>query len=148
MRQIILLLPILFLLGCANTESNNEKKESFITEEEDQLTNEDYTEVDLSWVGTYSGYFPCDDCDAIYITLTLNEDESYERLVSYMGKDTIPDYDDYLFIRHFSNTILLTNENFDIIDQYEISGDTLYKLDGGYRRLTGKNADQFILLKN
>ena len=41
----------------------------------------------LDWNGIYTSVLPCDDCEGIQTTLTLNLDDSYELRINYLGKD-------------------------------------------------------------
>lgn len=147
MKILTLLFLTFFFAACTNTRSSTDQVSANTVEENlSELPEINDEDIDLSWVGKYKGVFLCDDCDALLVDITLNADESYERLVSFLGKDEL-EYDDYLCSWHFQQTILLMNEEFDIIDQYQLSNDTLYKLDGGYNRLTGKDAGKYNLVK-
>src|SRR5579871_3707294 len=40
----------------------------------------------LDWAGIYEGVLPCADCPGIKITLTLNNDNTFERVGRYLGR--------------------------------------------------------------
>lgn len=40
----------------------------------------------LDWAGVYKGLLPCADCQGIQVEIRLNDDLTYERVMTYMGK--------------------------------------------------------------
>lgn len=40
----------------------------------------------LDWAGVYKGKLPCADCEGIEAEIRLNEDQTYERVMTYLGK--------------------------------------------------------------
>ena len=49
-----------------------------------------FDELKSDYTGTYKGTIPCPDCQGVEITLTINEDMSYEQSTLYLGKNSIP----------------------------------------------------------
>lgn len=46
--------------------------------------------LSVDWTGTYSGTIPCDDCEGIETTITLNNDLSFTAKAVYLGKSGEP----------------------------------------------------------
>jgi uncharacterized lipoprotein NlpE involved in copper resistance len=48
------------------------------------------SENSLNWLGTYEGILPCEDCDEIQASITLEEKGRYSRKLVYKGKSNTP----------------------------------------------------------
>jgi len=44
----------------------------------------------LDWHGTYEGVLPCEDCEGIQTTITLEENDRFSRKLIYTGKSKTP----------------------------------------------------------
>lgn len=65
--------------GNTNSESEKEMSQEFIAEHSSRNA--------VDWVGVYKGMIPCADCEGIVVEIRLNGDNTYERVMSYLGKD-------------------------------------------------------------
>jgi uncharacterized lipoprotein NlpE involved in copper resistance len=46
--------------------------------------------LSIDWTGTYTGTIPCDDCEGLQTTITLNGDLSFTAKATYLGKSSAP----------------------------------------------------------
>lgn len=98
------------------------------------------------WPGIYFGFTPCADCVGIKTSLALNKNNSYILITQYAGKS------DREFVEKGKyslgdkpNTIVLAPRKGDTQQQYLVDGDALVQLDSAGNRITGKNAERYIL---
>ena len=100
----------------------------------------------LDWPGLYLGLLPCADCVGIKTSLALNKNNSYILITQYAGKSER----EFVEKGKFSwgdkeNTIVLTPKNGSEPHYYEVGKDVLTKLDNHGNRISGKNADSYVL---
>lgn len=83
-KSIILACIVAVALGACNTgkRGNNTPKEE--TEVADAAHN---SRNSVDWMGVYRGTLPCADCEGIVTEIRLNEDLTYERVMTYLGKE-------------------------------------------------------------
>lgn len=46
--------------------------------------------LNIDWTGTYTAILPCEDCEGIETTITLNSDQSFTAKAIYKGKQVSP----------------------------------------------------------
>jgi copper homeostasis protein (lipoprotein) len=100
----------------------------------------------FDWPGLYHGFPPCADCMGIKTTLALNKNNTYILITQNVGKS----------IREFvekgkftwgdkANTIILTPRKSSDTKRYLVGENTLIQLDNKGERISGADADRYIL---
>ncbi len=83
----ILLIAVLF--SACKKESTNDKQSEHsdsviaVIHGSDSIT---IAKTSIDWEGEYKGILPCEDCDGMEISLTLNFDYTFSQSISYIGK--------------------------------------------------------------
>lgn len=100
----------------------------------------------FEWPGIYYGSLPCADCVGIKTQLVLNKNNSYVMITQYLGKSEreFVEKGKYTWSNQ-SKTIVLTPKNSSATQQYAVGENTLIQLDANGNRITGKQADRYIL---
>ncbi len=100
----------------------------------------------FEWPGIYYGSLPCADCVGIKTQLALNKNNSYVMITQYLGKSEreFVEKGKYTWSNQ-SNTIVLTPKNGSTTQQYTVGENTLIQLDANGNRMSGKQADRYIL---
>lgn len=100
----------------------------------------------LDWPGIYFGFMPCTDCPGVKTTLALNKNNSYILITMYAGKS------DREFVEKGKfewtdkpNTIVLIPKKGGEQHQYLVGDNQLIQLDAEGNRISGKNADRYVL---
>jgi len=100
----------------------------------------------VDWDGTYSGMIPCADCEGILVTITLNQNATYEMTMSYLGKDFEFTSAGSFFWNDRGSIITLDKED-EGMKMFQVGENILFLLDIDGNRITGQFADQYILRK-
>lgn len=102
----------------------------------------------LDWNGTYKGVLPCADCEGIETSITLMKDGTYQRTVTYLGREEAgrTDRGDFEWDETGSKVILKPGEGEG--PQYQVGENVLFHLDRDGNRITGDLADNYTLMKN
>jgi uncharacterized lipoprotein NlpE involved in copper resistance len=100
----------------------------------------------VDWDGTYSGIIPCADCEGILVTITLNQNATYEMTMSYLGKDFEFTSAGSFFWNDRGSIITLDKED-EGMKMFQVGENILFLLDIDGNRITGQFADQYILRK-
>lgn len=82
-KSIILACIVAVALSACNTGkrgSNTPKEETEVADAAHNSRNS------VDWMGVYRGTLPCADCEGIVAEIRLNEDLTYERVMTYLGK--------------------------------------------------------------
>lgn len=103
----------------------------------------------LDWPGIYNGFLPCDDCVGIKTSLALNKNNTYILITQFAGKSPR----DFVEKGKFSwgdkdGTIILTSRDGSKTHHYQVGENTLTMLDDNGNRITGKQAERYILRRN
>jgi len=98
------------------------------------------------WPGIYFGSLPCADCVAIKTSLALNKNNSYVLITQYLGKSEREFVEKGKYTAgDKANTLVLTPRNSTNSQQYLVEDNVLIQLDSHGNRVTGKQADRYIL---
>lgn len=98
------------------------------------------------WPGIYFGSLPCADCVAIKTSLALNKNNSYVLITQYLGKSEREFVEKGKYTADDkANTLVLTPRNSTNSQQYLVEDNALIQLDSHGNRVTGKQADRYIL---
>lgn len=105
-----------------------------------------HAQKSLDWPGIYYGYLPCPDCNGVKTTLALNKNGSYILITQNMGKSVRDFVEKGKFaVGDKPDTIILTPRKSTNTQQYLVGENMLIHLDHNGDRITGKEADRYIL---
>lgn len=101
----------------------------------------------LDYTGTYKGTIPCADCSGIEVLITLKDDGTYSKTMTYIGKE--PDNvfttsGSYHWAAGDTNVVLKGEKEPDI---YKVEENRIIMLDGDGNLITGDLANLYILEK-
>lgn len=119
-----------------------------VPDEQATIPDKHTSKTALDWQGTYRGTVPCDDCEGVVTTLTLNE-EGYEKTEEYLGKNATPNRTKGPFSWDDSENAIkllgLDPQNGAIF--YQVREGALLQLNREQAPITGANANLYLLLK-
>jgi len=101
----------------------------------------------LDYWGTYSGTLPCADCEGIQTELVLNEDMTFVRKQTYLGKpepNAFKEEGSFQWNDAGSDIQLLGAQG---ASQYKVGENILWQLDLNGERITGELAEHYTLRK-
>lgn len=108
----------------------------------------DNSQTSLDWAGVYTGTLPCADCDGILTTLTLNQDLTYKRAITYKGRTVTPQIETGKFTWDKGGvTIFLQNADKSSPNRYLVGENQLKQLDMEGHVITGNMSDLYLLHK-
>lgn len=114
---------------------------------EPETTTDGHTaQYALDWAGSYSGIFPCADCEGLETNLTLNEDGSYALEQTYLGKETTSHHSTGNFSWGEDGSVITLNDEAEP-NHYFVAENELFKLDSAGQQITGELADLYTLTK-
>lgn len=100
----------------------------------------------LDWPGIYRGFMPCADCNGVKTSLALNKNNTYILISQYVGKSPREFVEKGKFTwADKSNTIVLTPRNGSTAQHYFVGENRLIQLDNNGNRISGEEADRYIL---
>jgi uncharacterized lipoprotein NlpE involved in copper resistance len=104
----------------------------------------------LDFHGVFYGFLPCNDCNGIKTTLSLKQNNNY-LLVTQPARESSREYYEkgkYSW-NDENHTVILTPRKESGIRQYHIENEgTLVQLSSGGARMTGDEADRYILRRS
>lgn len=140
----------LLSLSLQTCSSNAKPKEQVIVETTTIATG-DNSRNSLDWDGIYKGITPCADCEGIKTELTLNRDGTYKRITSYLGKPDTENIVEVVSTFKWNDAgNIITLEGLDPEYQpthYQVGEGRITQLDLNGERITGTNAEKYILHK-
>jgi copper homeostasis protein (lipoprotein) len=143
MKKQILLFVIIagFLFGCqkqTNKEINSQDSIAVASIIDAKNT--------LNYEGNYKGILPCTDCEGIETTICLNENSTYTLRTTYLGKGNKLFEQKGTFSWNKQGSII-TFDNIDTPNKYEVAKNTLTQLDISGKKITGRQAADYVLAK-
>lgn len=137
------ILPIVFITGTLSFYSCNQPRQT--TQNPDPAHN---SKLSLDWAGTYTGVLPCADCEGISTTIHLNDDETYEITMIYLGKESDNTFSgNGAFSWENSGNIITLEGMENGAPHYQVGENQLFQLDLGKNRISGELAEMYILKK-
>ena len=141
---------ILFLLGatvcgCSNnkqTEKNQTAADS-VACDTTQVPDMHNAENALDYWGTYEGTLPAADCPGIKVSLTLNEDKTFDLTQDYIDREKFTSNGAYVIDKNILYTVTEDGDT----TYYKVEENRLKMLDKKQQVITGALADQYILNK-
>ncbi len=132
------LIAILGLSSCANQQAAQPAANA----------DGDNSRVSLDWPGVYKGLLPCADCEGIQTTITLGKDNAFTRSMNYLGKPNGQFADQGLFAWDNKGERITLTDQHGQSQSYRVGEGRLFHLSQQGQRISGENADRYILLKN
>jgi len=118
--------------------------------ETDHAAHENHTDKSLEFHGVFYGFLPCNDCNGIKTTLSLKQKNNY-LLVTQPARESSREYYEkgkYSW-NDENHTVVLTPLKESTTRQYHIeNGETLIQLNSDGTRITGNQADDYILRRS
>lgn len=104
------------------------------------------SENSLDWQGDYRGVMPCADCAGIEISITLEEDRSYQIERLYRDENNISFIEEgqFRWLPEGSRIVLLDSP---LPNEYLVQENRLVQLNRDGNRIVGELADRYILEK-
>lgn len=103
--------------------------------------------IAIDWNGTYRGVIPCADCEGIATRVTLLQNGSFQRTVTYLGREERGRSDAGVFSwNDGGSSVTLVSEEGEV-QSYQVGEDVLFHLDEEGNRISGSLADRYRLEK-
>ncbi|EGR2795111.1 hypothetical protein BOO29_01405 [Vibrio navarrensis] len=135
------------LLGCQSSENLSADVQATKSEPVMSVADSEHNARNsLDWNGTYQGTLPCADCEGIEVSLTLNQDGTYQLIRNYLGEVSgqFTSQDRFHWDERGS-VVILSGE--DAPNQFFVGENVLFMLDRQGQRITGQLADLYRLSK-
>lgn len=113
-----------------------------------QTGDEHNSRNSVDWYGVYKGTVPCADCNGIETTITLARDNTFTRNQVYSGKSDQAIFDKGSFTWDSTGSNISIKGQDGTAQVYKVGENVLFLLDKNGKRITGSNADKYILKKN
>lgn len=146
------------LWGCGHSKTSEKLNADSLTK--DSLTidgvKSDSLKMDLDhssknaldWDGTYKGIVPCADCEGIETTLVLGKELTYTLKTKYLGKSDAKVFEEKgKFNWDKSGQIITLDGIKDAPNKYFVGENKIIQLDMNGKKITGEQADLYILKK-
>lgn len=114
---------------------------------EHDIDDAHYAQNSLDWPGSYSGIFPCADCEGLETELTLNQDGSYTLEQAYLGKGAEQYHSEGQFTWSSDGSVIILSNEAEP-NQYFVAENELIKLDTQGQQITGELAEKYTLTKH
>ena len=118
-----------------------------VNETREQAADSHNAQNSLDYVGTYEGTIPCADCSGIEVSVVLNDNGSYTKTMTYIGKEpnnVFTTGGSYNWDRTGNNITLSGETEPDI---YKVEENRIIMLDQNGELITGDLSDMYILQK-
>ncbi len=106
-RYLIVAIISFIFIGC----NQGKKKDKTITDSHS-------SEISLDWNGAYRGILPCENCDGILTTITLNDNKTFELDNFYLGgksQDNRTEKGEFAFTKDGDKIILTLKDSSEVI---------------------------------
>ncbi|HEX7846551.1 MAG TPA: copper resistance protein NlpE N-terminal domain-containing protein [Chitinophagaceae bacterium] len=102
----------------------------------------------LNWAGTYRGTVPCNGCEGIQKTLTLDSAFNYQLSIRYIGKENSELKFSGIFYWNEQGNIITLIESDDLATSYFVVDNALAQVDVNGNRMKADAAKQYVLSKD
>lgn len=138
-------IALLLVTSCNSNDKKQQETDAESIEQSQEVVDIHTSKNALDWEGTYTGTFPCADCEGIEVTITLNKDQTFILKDIYLGKKD-GDFETRGYFKWLEDgqKILLSDDN---ETSYFVGENTLTLLDKTGNKVTGELADLYILKK-
>ncbi len=133
-KEILLLTVLILAFSACNTGKQSGNSNNTVNQEESGITAELRSEHNsrnsIDWAGVYKGMLPCADCEGIVIEIRINADNSYEKVMTYLGKgDNIFRESGSFEWDEFGGRIKIADESTNSGEWYRVGENRLIALD-------------------
>ena len=147
MKTRFLFVALAFALAFTSCKTAKQTTKPIVKEKTNIIVG-DNSQTSLDWSGVYTGTLPCADCEGILTTLTLNDNLTYNRATTYLGKTMTPRIETGKFTwDKGGSTIYLQNADKSGPNGYLVGENHLKQLDMDGHIITGNMADLYQLHK-
>lgn len=145
MKNSYLLFTAILIFSCTGMHKNSAQKSN---NGEDQSTTGHTSQNSLDWEGTYRGILPCENCEGLEATITLNKDLTYKQTYRSIGKvdEPVATAGKFTWSKSGSSITLSPTSTGEPV-QYFVGENTLTQLDAQGNKVGGNDALQYILTK-
>jgi len=146
MKNTIIAIVVIVLASCQTQKTASSDKAN----EGMKKTDAAHTSQNaLDWDGTYRGFLPCDDCEAVQTTVSLKKDLTFTIKTKYLGKsDSVYQTAGKFSWNEKGNTVTLILPDKSQTTQYLVGENLLTQLDKQGNKITGDNASRYVLSKS
>ena len=146
MKNLLIAIVVVVLTSCQTQKTASSNK----TNEGIEKTDPAHTSQNaLDWDGTYRGFLPCANCEAIQTTVSLKKDLTFTIKTKYLGKsDSVYQTAGKFTWNEKGNTITFTPADKSQATQYLVGENLLTQLDKQGNKITGDNASRYVLSKS
>lgn len=148
-KKILTWILATMALASCNTNSTSEADTdpTVVAETETTVDDGHTSQNSLDYVGAYSGVLPCADCEGIRTEITLNQNETYTKRITYLGKADNEFFEEKGNYTWNTAGRQITLEGQGIPNQYLVGENTLTQLDTEGRKIEGNLAALYMLKK-
>ena len=155
-KYILLTSLLLFCIGCnppadpaaTNSPASPSTQTPMASPTESAQTPVgDTTRTSVDWAGTYKGVLPCADCEGMDVEVVLNGDGTFQRTVTYLGKEGDPEVGNGSFTwQEDGATIELPSGEEKTL--YWVTEGNIVQLDTEGKKVEGELAEKYVLQKS
>jgi copper homeostasis protein (lipoprotein) len=146
MKNVLIAVMVVMLASCQTQKTASSIKTNKGMETADAAHTSQNV---LDWDGTYRGFLPCADCEAIQTTVTLKKDLTFTSKTIYLGKsDSVYQTAGKFGWNENGNTITLTPADKSQTTQYLVGENLLTQLDTHGNKIADGNASRYVLSKS
>lgn len=139
----------LLLISCNSKpkDQNDSTVKEEVTETVTTVVDDKHNAMNsLDYQGTYSGTIPAADCPGIKVVITLNPDNTYIKTSEFLETKEKPTKEEGKYTWNESGNIV-TLQGAEAPNQCFVGENTLSLLDIEGNKMTGPNAESYILIK-
>ena len=138
---------ILLLCSCSSNQTKKSSEGPKQEETKSDVPDMHSSKIALDWNGVYTGVLPCADCEGIETRIVIKQDGTFERSMTYLGKESAAMHEEGKFKWDESGSrILLSSDKGDQL--YQVGENVLFHLDEEGNRVSGELAANYRLIKN
>lgn len=144
---LTLILAAMALASCSTSSTSEADNDSSAIAETEMTIDDHNSQNSLDYAGTYMGELPCADCEGIETQITLNEDGTFAKKMTYLGKgddDSFEEKGNYTWDTAGQE---ITLEGHEAPNQYFVGENTLTQLDINGQKIEGDLAALYVLRK-
>lgn len=147
-KKILFICLITVIVACntrITSKSGNTDSDSL--ELSDAFISEHSSRSAVDWAGVYKGTLPCADCEGIVIEIRLNEDQTYEKVMTYLGKgDNVFKESGQFEWDENGGKIWIIDESTNFKEWYQVGENRLIALDTEGNKIEGNIPEEMYIL--
>ncbi|WP_373516079.1 copper resistance protein NlpE, partial [Persicitalea sp.] len=143
MRKGTVILVAIILASC-NTDSSSQAGIDS-TAVKSTIADGHNSRNSIDFAGTYTGVLPCADCEGIETKITLNQEGTYAKKSTHLGKGNDNSFEEKGNYTWDANGQQITLEGQDKPNQYFVGENTLTQLDMEGQKIEGDLAAMYVL---